>query len=84
MLTSFSHALNAAVEVGDTVRVREDLEDAGLTDAHVVDMSVQGLKYVPLPPRQPPRFTLKGQLLRWSGADKVRRVPFEHPPCSDP
>jgi hypothetical protein len=84
VLTAFSHALNAVIEVGDTVRVREDLEDAQLTDAYVVDMSVQGLKYVTLPPAQPPRFTLKGVLLRWSVADKVRRVPAQHPPCLDP
>jgi hypothetical protein len=84
VLTSFSHALNAPVEVGDTVRIREDLEDADLTDAYVVDMSIQGLKYVPLPPPRPPRFALKGQLLRWSTADKVRRIPSEHAPCSGP
>jgi hypothetical protein len=30
VLTSFSHALNATLEVGDTVRVREDFEDPDL------------------------------------------------------
>ena len=39
VLTSFSHAFHAAVEVGDTVRVREDFEDTELVDAYVVDMS---------------------------------------------
>lgn len=84
VLTSFSHAFNAPIEVGDIVRIREDLEDAELTDAYVVDMSIQGLKYVPLPPPPEPRFALKGQLLRWNVADKVRRIPCEHAPCSDP
>jgi hypothetical protein len=86
VLASFSHALNAAVEVGDTVRVREDFEDPDLVDAYVVDMSVQGLKYVPLPNCCPPKrgFAQKGQLLRWDDADKVRRAAPEYAPCSDP
>jgi hypothetical protein len=86
VLTSFAHAFNAAVEVGDTVRVREDFEDTELVDAYVVDMSIQGLKYVPLPNCCPPEphFIQKGQLLRWDDADKVRRVPPEYAPCSDP
>jgi hypothetical protein len=49
-------------------------------------MSVQGLKYVPLPnccPREP-RFTQKGQLLAWSAFGKVRRVPPAYAPCHDP
>jgi hypothetical protein len=86
VLTSFSHALNVAIEVGDTIRVREEFEDPELVDAYVVDTSVQGVKYVPLPTSCPsePRFTQKGQLLRWSEISKVRRVPPAYSPCHDP
>lgn len=86
VLTSFSHALNAAFEVGDTVRVREEFEDDELVDAYVVDMSIQGLKYLPLPNLCPqePRFVQKGQLLPWSEFSKVRRIPPAYAPCHDP
>lgn len=63
---AFRQAFNPRLLVGDLIRVRAHPEDPCLTDAYVVDVSIQGLKYKVCDELDDatPRFVSKGTLLR--------------------
>jgi hypothetical protein len=83
LTTAFRYAFNPELYVGDIIRVRADPEDAGLKDAYVVDVSIQGLKYklVEDALRGEPCFLAKGEPLRIDDIATTRRSRQPRPPC---
>ena len=80
--TALEFSFNAPIHVGDIIRVRADPEDAFLSDAYVVDVSIQGLKYKLLGAADdPPRFSNKGDQLSMEELKKTRRNPAAESPC---
>jgi hypothetical protein len=80
--TALEFAFNAPNNVGDIIRVRADPEDAFLSDAYVVDVSIQGLKYKLLDTSDdPPEFSNKGDQLSMEELKKTRRNPSAKSPC---
>jgi hypothetical protein len=78
-------AFNAPLHVGDTIRVRANPEDGFLSDAYVVDVSIQGLKYKLLDgPDGRPRFVNKGEPLTMQELTKTRRSQTPRSPCPGP
>jgi hypothetical protein len=80
---ALSFAFNAPIHVGDIIRVRADPEDPYLQDAYVVDVSIQGLKYmlVGRDDAGPPKFTNKGEQLSMEELLKIRRNRKARSPC---
>jgi hypothetical protein len=80
---ALSFAFNAPIHVGDIIRVRADPEDPYLQDAYVVDVSIQGLKYMLIERGGdgPPKFTNKGEQLSMDELLKTRRNRTARSPC---
>jgi hypothetical protein len=81
--SALSFAFNAPIHVGDIIRVRADPEDQYLQDAYVVDVSIQGLKYM-LVQREDdgnPRFTNKGEQLSMEELLETHRNRTAESPC---
>ena len=81
--TALSFAFNAPIHVGDIIRVRANPEDSFLQDAYVVDVSIQGLKYMLLQKEgsDPPQFSNKGEQLSMEELARTRRNPTAPSPC---
>jgi hypothetical protein len=80
--TALEFAFNAPIHVGDIIRVRADPEDPALSDAYVVDVSIQGLKYKLLDGLdRPARFLNKGDQLSMDELKKTRRSRSPRSPC---